>query len=47
MVIAFLVSGNSNKNLLCILVEVNKTMYGNNEDIPKTLMDIFLLGMLM
>jgi hypothetical protein len=23
------------RNLLCILVEVNKTMYGNNEDVPK------------
>jgi hypothetical protein len=32
------------KNLLCILVEVNKTMYGNNDDVPRKLMDIFLLG---
>jgi hypothetical protein len=31
------------KNLLCILVEVNKTMYGNNEDVPDKLLDIFLL----
>jgi hypothetical protein len=23
------------KKMLCILVEVNKTMYGNNEDVPK------------
>jgi hypothetical protein len=29
------------KNLLCILVEVNKTMYGNNEDVQKNLMDNF------
>ncbi len=29
------------KNLLCILVEVNKTMYGNNEDVPKDLWTIF------
>jgi hypothetical protein len=27
--------------MLCILVEVNKTMYGNNEDVPKKLMDNF------
>jgi hypothetical protein len=33
------------KNLLCILLlEENKTMYGSNEDIPRKLMDIFLLG---
>jgi hypothetical protein len=31
------------KKLLCILVEVNKTMYGNNEDVPDKLLDIFLL----
>ncbi len=31
------------KKLLCIFVEVNKTMYGNNEDIPDKLLDIFLL----
>jgi hypothetical protein len=30
------------KNLLCILVEVNKTMYGNN-DVPDKFLDIFLL----
>ncbi len=29
------------KNLLCIFVEVNKTMYGNNEDVPKNLLDNF------
>ncbi len=29
------------KKLLCILVEVNKTMYGNNEDVPKKLMGNF------
>jgi hypothetical protein len=32
------------KKLLCILVEVNKTMYENNEDVPRKHMDIFLLG---
>ncbi len=32
------------KKTLCILAEVNKTMYGNNEDVPRKLMDIFLLG---
>jgi hypothetical protein len=31
------------KNLLCILVEVNKTIYRNNDDVPDKLMDIFLL----
>jgi hypothetical protein len=30
------------KNLRCILVEVNKTMYGNNEDVPKTFWAIFI-----
>jgi hypothetical protein len=29
------------KKLLCILVGVNKTMYGNNEDVPKKLTDNF------
>ncbi len=29
------------KNMLCILVEVNKTMHGNNEDIPKIKLDNF------
>jgi hypothetical protein len=29
------------KILLCILVEVNKTMYGNNEDVPKKLLENF------
>ncbi len=32
------------KNLLCILVEVNKTMYGNNKDIPGKLLNIFFLS---
>jgi hypothetical protein len=32
------------KNLLCILVEVNKTMYGYNEDVPVKLLNIFLLS---
>ncbi len=27
------------KNFFCILMEVNKTMYGNNEDVPKTYFD--------
>jgi hypothetical protein len=31
------------KNLLCILMEVNKAMYGNNECVPDRLLDIFLL----
>jgi hypothetical protein len=31
----------SYKNLLCILVEVNKTMYGNNEGVTKKLLEIF------
>jgi hypothetical protein len=34
------------KNLLCVLVEENKTMYGKNEDDPNKLMDIFLLSSL-
>jgi hypothetical protein len=29
------------KKLLCILVQVNKTMYGNNEDVSKKLLDNF------
>jgi hypothetical protein len=29
------------KNLFCILMEVNKTMYGNNEDVPKKLLENF------
>jgi hypothetical protein len=33
-----------NKNLHCILVDVNTAMYGNNKDVPKKLIDIFLLG---
>jgi hypothetical protein len=32
------------KNLLCILMEVNETMYGNNEGAPDKLLDIFLLS---
>ncbi len=32
------------KNLLCILTEVNKTMYGNNECVPDKLLDTFLLS---
>jgi hypothetical protein len=27
------------KNFFCILTEVNKTMYGNNEDVPKRFWD--------
>ncbi len=34
----------SYKNLLCIWVEVHKTMYGNNEDVQDKLLDIFLLS---
>jgi hypothetical protein len=32
------------KNLLCILMEVIKTIYGNNGDVPDKLLDIFLLS---
>jgi hypothetical protein len=32
------------KNLLCILMEVNRTINGNNEDVPDKLLDIILLG---
>jgi hypothetical protein len=32
------------KSLLCILMEVNKTIYGNNGDVPEKLLDIFLLS---
>jgi hypothetical protein len=32
------------KKLLCILVEVNNTMFGNNEGVPAKLLDIFLLS---
>jgi hypothetical protein len=28
------------KNFFCILTKVNKTMYGNNEDVPKMYLDI-------
>ncbi len=28
------------KNFFCILMEVNKTMYGNNEDVPKKIWTI-------
>jgi hypothetical protein len=31
------------QKLAFILVEVNKTMYGNNEDVPAKLLDLFLL----
>ncbi len=27
------------RNFFCILMEVNKTMYGNNEDVPKSFFD--------
>ncbi len=30
--------------LLCILMEVNKTMYGNNGYVPDKVLDIFLLS---
>jgi hypothetical protein len=32
------------KKMLCILMEVNKTMYGNNECVPDKLLEIFLLS---
>jgi hypothetical protein len=32
------------KKLLCILVEVNKTMFENNEGVPDKLLDILLLS---
>jgi hypothetical protein len=32
------------KNLLCILVKVNKTVYGDNEDVPEKLLVISLLS---
>jgi hypothetical protein len=27
------------KNFFCILMELNKTMYGSNEDVPKKILD--------
>ncbi len=42
-VIASLVLGDFINKLLCILMEVNKIIYGNNEDVSDKLMDIFLL----
>ncbi len=32
------------KNLLCILMVVNKTIYGNNGDVPDILLKMFLLS---
>jgi hypothetical protein len=32
------------KNLLCILMIVNKTIYGNNGDVPDKLLNMFLLS---
>ncbi len=32
------------KNLLCILMVVNKTIYGNNGDVPDKLLNTFLLS---
>jgi hypothetical protein len=32
------------KNLLCILMEVNKTIYENNGDVPDILLNMFLLS---
>ncbi len=32
------------KKLLCILMEVNKTIYGNNGYVPNKLLDIFFLS---
>ncbi len=33
-----------NKNLLCILMVANKTIYGNNGDVPDKLLNMFLLS---
>ncbi len=33
-----------NKNLLCFLMEVNTTIYGNNGDVPDILLNMFLLS---
>jgi hypothetical protein len=38
-VFASLVFGNSSKTCFVFLMEANKTMYGNNEDVPKTFWD--------
>ncbi len=32
------------KNLLCILMVVNKTIHGNNGDVPDILLNMFLLS---
>jgi hypothetical protein len=32
------------KKMLCILMEVNQIMYGNNECVPDKLLEIFLLS---
>jgi hypothetical protein len=32
------------KNLLCMLMVVNKTIYGNNGDVPDILLNMFLLS---
>ncbi len=32
------------KNLLCILMVVNKTIYGNNGDVPDIFLNMFLLS---
>ncbi len=29
------------KNFFCMLMEVNKTMYGNNENVPKKFFDAY------
>ena len=38
-----LVTGGFYKKLLCILMVVNKTIHGNNEDVPDKLLNMFLL----
>ncbi len=36
-----LITGNSAKKLLCILMVVTKTIYGNNGDVPDILLNMF------
>ncbi len=40
----FLVTGNSTKHLLCILMVMNKTIHGNNGDVPDILLNMFRLS---
>jgi hypothetical protein len=43
-VFVFLVTGNSAKKSLCILMVVNKTKYGNNGNVQDILLNMFLLS---